>query len=239
MPITPDMFAGTPLEDTTELNEHPDNIFVLFVSPDSASVQTEGLESPTWLPELRTQRLAPGVLGAETADKGASPYSAIEPALVQMEARGLRVIEPGLEIPAEVTGTSAIKGYIVPHDCYHRLSGARGKCYRAFYERPVTRRRSNEPPRWVTDHAAKNRFALWLIEQGHVDAPDETIRLDVTREAEAWAEQQGVIEDPSKRADQVTKKAAHLKSIQEAVIPTVAAAATETAKRPRRSRTGA
>lgn len=241
MPITSEMHAPAGAIGISErLNCPPDAKFVLMAHPASGAVQTEGLDKPTWLPELTAFRLIPGVQGVKTLERGEQEIDAYKEAVRELESSdvGWVVIPTNLPIPAEMSPTGhQLPSYMVEHDCFHRASGVEGKCYTEFYARRVPTRSTRDAVKWEyrTHHALRNRWILHLVETGVIPAPDEWCRNDRTADARKWRDQQATIDDPEKRKDFMSRADKALEQIETAVIPAEVIAASEPKPSRRRS----
>ena len=227
MPITDSHFdAAGPIAGGDRLNCPPDKPFVLMAHPASGSVQTEGLDKPTWLPELAMFRLEPGVQGVRTLRKGESAIDAFKGAADALERdEGWVIIPSNRPIPGDFTSDGVpLKTYVVDRPCYHRASGLEGTTHVEFYARRVPTRRTSDPVKWEHEsmRAKKNRWILSLIQQGVIPVPDEWCIRDRTKDAQKWADQQASIEDPQKRKDYTSRASELVKMYRDAVVPTVA-----------------
>jgi len=223
MPITSDHGSLDVLGGVEYLNCEPNEPFVLMASPASGSVQTEGLDKPTWLPELGLFRLRPGIRFMRVASRNESLMDVYREAVKELEKDGeWTAIPMDLTIPGEFTADGIpLRSYMVTHDCRHLTSGATGKCYTEFYARRVQTRRSKDPVKWEFSsmRAKRNQWILQLIKDGVIPVPDEWCRRDRTADAENWAASQAVIEDPAKREDYATRAEQRAEMHREAVVP--------------------
>lgn len=231
----PDPF-GDPFSATNTLNLPPSAPFVYLASVESGSVRVEGLEEPTWLPELALFRLNPGVQGVEVIREGQPRSAAWAMALEQRRREGWVVLDPSLEVPAEFLPEGEAAGpYWREESVYHQRTGIGGSAYREVWSQRLPSRRSTAPPRYKFDKARFNRWLAWMVEQDLVPAPDAMARDEVLAQIEAWASSQTRIPDPTLRAqrDQVVNNRLELHRSARVIDP-AALAAKAPAKRSRK-----
>lgn len=227
-----DPFAGA-----ATLNLPPSAPFVYLASVESGSVRTEGLEQPTWLPELAIFRLNPGVQGVEVIRDGQPRTAAWQMALEARRREGWVVIDPQLTVPAEYLPEGEPVGpYWREEAVYHQRSGIAGKRYREVWSQRLPSRRPTAPPRYGFDKAAFNRWLCHLVEEDLIPSPDAMARAEVLDQLEAWASSQSRIPDSSLRSqrDLVVADRLELHRTARVIDPAALAAAKPPAKRSRK-----
>jgi hypothetical protein len=198
----PSPFAD-PFNGSATLNAVPNAPFVYLASAESGSVQTAGLEEPTWLPELAIFRLEPGVQGVEVIKEGAPRASAWALALEQRRREGWVVLDPSQNIPDEFLPPGEAAGpYWRADSVYHLRSGVSGQRYREVFAQRLPARRESAAPRWSFDKERYNRWLAWMVTEGNVPSPDEMTRDEVLAQLEAWSSSQSRIVDPALRSQQ-------------------------------------
>lgn len=136
----------------------PNSRFFLVHHQDNWEVASEGLDEPTWLPQLQRDWLAPGVNNKRTLKKGEKPEAAYDHSHLLMQRQGFTIIP----YDAVVAGT---KGYVRSIPCRAPRTGREGRFYFDRFEtpRPAT---AGRRPKFAFDRAAYNRWRLALVEQG-------------------------------------------------------------------------
>jgi hypothetical protein len=194
-----------PFGGSATLNTAPNAPFVYLASAESGSVRSDGLDSPTWLPELAIFRLEPGVQGVEVIKDGQPRATAWAMALEARRREGWTVLDPSAAVPAEFLPPGEQTGpYWRSESCYHLRSGIGGEHFREAWSVRLPSRRESAPPRWSFDHARFNRWLAWMVAEGHVPGPDEMTREEVIHQLESWAGSQSRIADPALRGQQTT-----------------------------------
>ena len=232
----PDPF-GDPFTAQNTLNLRPSAPFVYLASVESGSVRVEGLEEPTWLPELAMFRLNPGVQGVEVIRDGQPRQSAWAMALEARRREGWVVLDPGLSIPAEYLPEGEPAGpYWREEIVYHQRTGIGGKAYREVWSQRLPSRRPTAPPRYSFDKASYNRWLSWMVGQDLVPAPDAMARDEILAQIEAWASSQSRIPDSTLRAQRDTVVANRLELHRSARVIDPAALAAPSPAPVKRSR---
>lgn len=129
-----------------------------------------------WLPNLRRQKMQPGVHGIKGVKEGAALD--LQPRLDRLRNQGWRLIPRG--IPCVGFGVPLPKGYIVRYDA----AGAKDRqLYSDAWTRPViTGTGKDASVRWESDQRGWLLFLRSLVEFGVVPLPDENVmreRIDV------------------------------------------------------------
>lgn len=192
---------GDPFSSSNTLNLPPSAPFVYLASVESGSVRVEGLEEPTWLPELALFRLNPGVQGVEVIRDGQPRSAAWAMALEQRRREGWVVLDPSLEVPAEyLPEGEAVGPYWREEKVYHQRTGIGGVAFREVWSQRLPSRRSTAPPRWSFRKDLFNRWLAWMVGQDLVPSPDAMAREEVLAQLEAWSSSQSRIVDSTLRA---------------------------------------
>lgn len=118
---------------------------------------------PVWLPKLQKHSLTPGVGGVRTLSRGESPEAAYSEALNKIALRDGIALDRRLD-------------YCYRTPCQHPRTKARGFVYHDQFEAPIPPKgRSKRTLKYDTDEAARDAWLLWLIQEGHLQAPDESV----------------------------------------------------------------
>lgn len=228
---------GDPFTGSNTLNLRPTAPFVYLASVESGSVRVDGLEEPTWLPELALFRLNPGVQGVEVIREGQPRQAAWALALEQRRREGWVVLDPSLEVPAEFLPDGEPAGpYWREETVYHQRTGVGGSAFREVWSQRLPSRRATAPPRYRFEKAGFNRWLAWMVEQDLVPSPDAMAREEVLAQLEAWASSQSRIPDAALRSqrDQVIGSRLELHRSARVIDPVALAASKPSTKRARK-----
>jgi len=228
---------GDPFTGSNILNLRPTAPFVYLASVESGSVRVDGLEEPTWLPELALFRLNPGVQGVEVIREGQPRQAAWAMALEQRRREGWVVLDPSLEVPAEFLPPGESAGpYWREDSVYHQRTGVGGSAFREVWSQRLPSRRPTAPPRYQFFKSGFNRWLAWMVEQDLVPSPDAMAREEVLAQLEAWASSQSRIPDAALRSqrDKVIGDRLELHRSARVIDPAALAASKPPTKRARK-----
>ena len=136
--------------------------------PGSWRIETEGLQGPTWLPQVDRFILSPGVNGVGTIEPGQDPseaYTATREIL--HKAKIVEVKAPGV---------------VVSEPCRDPRSGATGQHYRERFERVEAPANPAASAKVRIDRAERNRWRAQLVADGLIPAPHESIIFAARRD---------------------------------------------------------
>ena len=227
------------------LRAKPNAPFFLIHSPHEAggwSVVSNGLDGPTWAPDLRPYQLVPGCGGVRTLERGEHAAAAYEQAILNLQRRGAVVYLP--EAPAmQVTDAEHLPDG-VPAGPYIRQvetdtipdGHARGVPYYHLAQEQMSNGRTPAAPhKRVLDDAAWNRWRVALVDAGHIAAPDADViaeRIEQQRRKVGSASRD-TRANAEVRAAAVDTQSARLAAMESARIPGTTPAPTKTTKRTR------
>jgi len=166
------------------LSATPNAPFFFVYDPETWCVAEEGLESPTWLPDLAVSRVIPGVNNYRTRPKNAPDSHAYEEAHRTMQRRGQQVI---LWDAAYVRlDDGSISCYLVQVDAKDPRTKVEGPFYMDAWDIPRSGRRGKRI-KFNRDRAGYNRWLLFLVESGVIGEPNPDIvglNSDLVKNAE-------------------------------------------------------
>lgn len=126
-----------------------------------------------WLPKLQRLEIRPGACGMRTLAKGEPADLAYQGALDKVRRKGGVALDRALD-------------YCHATPCKDPKTRTDGAIHHDQFETPrVPKGRRKATVKFTADVEARNAWLLWLIEEGHVPAPDpEVIDENVARLAE-------------------------------------------------------
>lgn len=213
---------GGAFEDESLLPVSPNAPFYLRHHPDNWEVEEEGLDAPTWLPELHQHPLQPGVRGVRTISKGEPKTEAYRDSVSKAKTYGgFTYLDPQRAIPDEFipSGVPTGRGYLRDAPCADLRSGQRGRFHTEPWNVPIWTPKGR-PQRFRFDRALYNRWRVWLVETGQVDPPhewalDEARGRIVTR----IERKRGNVDIPSEVRDAtVARDVARLEAMESAAV---------------------
>lgn len=138
----------------------------------SWSVDTEGLDGPTWLPVVSPVSLQPGAFGVRTItpdEARSNPGAALTVARENVAKRNGVILNHAVQIPDDALPDG------VPAGGYHRsVDAIGGQFYHTPWDQP-RKSMSGAAPSPKHDAASYNRWRLWLVTSGQIAAPDEQV----------------------------------------------------------------
>ena len=170
------------------LRAKPNAPFFLIHYPYEAgswSVATEGLDGPTWVPDLRPFGLVPGCGGVRTIERGEHAAASYEQAILNLQRRGAVVYLPEFEamqitsaehLPPGVAAGPYIRQ--VETDTIPDGHAAGVPYYHLAHEQMSNGRTPTAPHKRVLDGGAWNRWRVALVDAGVIATPDDDVIAD-------------------------------------------------------------
>jgi len=167
------------------LRAKPNAPFFLIHFPHEAggwSVESDGLDGPTWVPDLRPYALVPGCGGVRTLERGEHAAAAYEQAILNLQRRGAAVYlpeSPAMQVndpehlPAGVPAGPYIRQ--VETDTIPDGHAAGVPYYHLAHEQMSNGRTPTAPHKRVLDAAAWNRWRVALVDGGHIAPPADDV----------------------------------------------------------------
>jgi hypothetical protein len=163
----------------------------------SWSVETEGLDGPTWVPDLRPFGLVPGCGGVRTIERGEHAAASYEQAILNLQRRGAVVYLPESET-MQITSAEYLPAG-VPAGPYIRQvetstipdgHAAGVPYYHLAHEQMSNGRTPTAPHKRVLDAPAWNRWRVALVDAGVIATPHDDViqeRIELQRSKVASA----------------------------------------------------
>lgn len=231
------------------LRAKPNAPFFLIHYPHEAggwSVVSEGLDGPTWVPDLRPFALVPGCGGVRTLERGEHAAAAYEQAILNLQRRGAVVYlpeSPAMQItdaehlPAGVAAGPYIRQ--VETDTIPDGHAAGVPYYHLAQEQMSNGRTPTAPHKRVLDDAAWNRWRVALGDLGHIAPIADDVRaerIDMQRRKVASASRD-TRANTDVRLAAVDTQAARLAAMESARVPGVTPPPAAAPKKTTRKRT--
>ncbi|MGB1142136.1 MAG: hypothetical protein ACPG1A_14640 [Halioglobus sp.] len=228
MPIPSTRMAQT-VNVQGRLRVAPNAPFFLVFNPraeGSWTCEAEGLDKPTYLPDLRICRLQPGTNGVRDLQPGeeGTPGEAYRRTLADMYAKGLIVLDPHeLTIEAEHLPAGVEAGAYIREVPTTRLDAQRRPLpyHHLAHELVKAPAVQGQSVSRKLDRESWNRWRLHLVESGVLPPPsEELLEIDRARVARKQANAQGDTKShPEVREQRVSRHAQRLAQLDAAVRP--------------------
>lgn len=148
------------------LAAEPNWEFFLVHYPGNWEVESEGLNAPTWLPELQRDWVRPGVNLKRTPKEGQPEYAYDESHLTITRAGGV-ILPQDIQV-------AGVDGYVRRVACRDPRTKRRGYLYMDAWEVPKPRP-DGQRVKFQRDRAAYNRWRKALVEAGYIALPDPDV----------------------------------------------------------------
>jgi hypothetical protein len=153
----------------------PNYAFLLRHHRGAWSVETEGLDEPTLLPEINLHRLMPGCNGIRTRNANESAEDAYRDAVDAARGKGWIYLDPQATIPVELLPAGVKPGpYIRRIPAKHPLTGVVGHRYVEAWNVPVETL-PDQDQQFKFDRAAYNKWRAELVLSGVIPVPTEVV----------------------------------------------------------------
>lgn len=205
-------------------NIEPNAAFFLFHHPANWRIASEGLDGPTWIPDVQKKPLIPGCNGIRTRRQNEAEEATYLHAIDEDQRSGSVYLWPEAVIPDGcLPGGITGEGYLRAYPCRGNMTGRTGEHFVEVWSLPVASL-PNEAQQYQFDRASYNRWCAWLVESGVVDPPIPRILDRLVRRHEDHLARAKVLNiAPDLRAERIAQREAQLKAAQKAKTPEVAA----------------
>jgi len=150
--------------------------FFLRHWPEAWDIGTEGLDKPTWLPQVVQHIMRPGAGGMRTLKKGMNPADVYFNAKRDAEREGWIYVELNEVVPADCLPPGVPEGpYFRAVACRDKKTGTLGKHYVEAWEVPVASA-ANRKQKFQYDRAGYNRWRASLVTRGLIPGITEDVR---------------------------------------------------------------
>lgn len=157
--------------DAARLRAAPNFPFFLLHYAQNWEVAHIGLDEPTWLPQLQSDFVQPGV-NCKITRKGNEPVSeTFRNSHSRLTQRGATILPQNLQLDG-----FDFDGYLTEVPCAHPRTNLPGTLYHDKWERPIPSEEEGKRIKFARDEAGYNQWRLALVEQGII-APPSTGRL--------------------------------------------------------------
>jgi hypothetical protein len=154
----------------------PNYPFLLRHHRSAWSVETEGLDEPTLLPEINVHRLMPGCNGVRTRNENEPVERAYEDAVAVARQAGWIYLDPQAVIPTGPFLPAGVPAgpYIRRIPAKHPLTGVMAHRYVEAWNVPVETL-PDEDQQFKFDRASYNRWRAELVLSGLIPLPTEVV----------------------------------------------------------------
>jgi hypothetical protein len=203
-------FGGTDL-----LKSQPNSPFFLVHFAENWEVDDEGLEEPTWLPQLQRDWVEPGCNAKVTRKTGMPVSMSFDTSHRQLARRGATILPQKVALEGFAYDT-----YLCELDVQHPRTGAPGKMYFDRWETPLAPREGKRV-KFQRDRGEYNRWRRALVEQGFIAAPDPDLLGEAVGRAAYHLDRHALKTDvpEDQRQRMVAEAKAKLERIGGAAIP--------------------
>lgn len=164
-----------PLAKGGRIRIQPNFPFLLRHHPAAWEVATEGLDGPTWLPQLCQHVLRPGVNGVRTLNEDEEPQRAYEDSVSNGMKQGFTYLDPAEALPTDMLPAGAVSGgYLREVPCRDLRTTAIGSRYIEAWAMPEPAL-PDEIQTFKFDRAAYNRWRLMLVTTGVITPPQDRV----------------------------------------------------------------
>lgn len=150
----------------------PNHRFVCAHHPDNWDLETEGMDGPTWLPDIQEIPVQPGVGGARTVKQGEDDSAAYSILIANLKSNGYHVIMDGRHF--DVPAGELMSDYLIGYPCKSPSNGQRGTFWASVWDKP-RHKRAGKRQKFQRDRASWNRWRLSLVESGAIPSPHPDI----------------------------------------------------------------
>jgi hypothetical protein len=201
----------------------PNYPFLYRVHPSAWTVESEGLDGPTLLPEIGKHLLIPGCNGVRTLsdNEKTTPERAYEDAVAAAQGKGwtyiaLDTITDAKHLPPGVPAGPFLRE--IP--CRHPQTGIAGSRWVEAWSVPVATLPDDEQA-FQFDRASYNRWRLSLVESGKIPAPNAVVvsRLKARIDGQHARIQSRVATDPHVKEANLAKAKAASDAVAVAAAP--------------------
>lgn len=212
-----------PLAKGGRIRIQPNFPFLLRHHPAAWEVATEGLDGPTWLPQLCQHVLRPGVNGVRTLNENEEPHRAYEDSVSNGMKQGFTYLDPAEALPADMLPAGAVSGgYLREIPCRDLRTTAIGSRYVEAWAVPEPAL-PDEIQTFKFDRASYNRWRLMLVMTGVIKPPQDRVKRRLRQRMQGHLDRVKVLNLPKElREERIGIEQANVDVHAEAVAPTPA-----------------